>query len=230
MRASERDPARRFQTGLELAASLREALEDDGTLPATPVVHTTPTPTPTSSVGSSVPKRRIWLSALVVLLIVVGIGVVARAPAREPQKHAAHVVPVVPAAAAQPSKVEALTGFSLDSEPTGASVFVDGVALADATPVRLAGVAAGNHTVRVEKPGYRAHAFSLLLTAGAMLDLPKAVLEPQPIVQDVQAKSNDRAREPARPERELRNSEVPRPPAAQQAKPRLGKYDELIGF
>ena len=231
MRASQRDPAQRFQTGLELAAALREAIEDDGTLPATPVIQ--PRPSANVNVQGSAPKRHAWPLALGALVIVVSVGVQltrspAPAPARATPKRAlltaqpavAHATEVTPV-------VEEITGFSLDSEPSGASVFVDGIAMAEVTPVRFTGIAAGSHSLRVEKPGFRTHTISFVLTAGALLELPKAVLEPQPQpaaqdvqpVQSVQPKSNERTREPA-----------PRPAAEKQAKPRLGKYDDLIGF
>lgn len=228
-RASERDPERRFQTAIELAAALRDAIEQASMVPEPRAVPSSSARTIElrDTLAVRAPKRRIWIAALAAAVVMAAaIAQVMRAPEQpapvEARKQAAVVPPVVRIAQTPPPKAAEVTaevtGFSLDSEPRGATVFVDGVAIADVTPVRSTSVAAGSHTVRVEKPGYRAHALSFAVAQGALLELPKAVLEPLPVAQDALAK-------PVRAERE-----AAKPAASQQAKPRLGKYDELIGF
>lgn len=71
------------------------------------------------------------------------------------------------------------TGFTLDSNPTGATVFIDGNKLQQVTPVKITDLAAGNHTLRVE------HGFThkpwdgaVSPAAGQMLELPVATLTP----------------------------------------------------
>ena len=219
-RASQRDPEQRFQTGLELAASLREAVEDDRTLPATPVLETRPS----ARIPAAAKNRRVWplVGAAFLVTVAVGVQLTRRpesAPALEP------VTPLAAGLALQPEVLPPsapaaadIAGFSLESEPSGARVYVDGAAMAELTPLRVTSLAPGDHSVRIEKPGFRAYTTSLVLAPGVLVELPRVVLEPvpeaqpQPVVQEVQPKP------------------APRSPAAKPAKPRLGKYDDLIGF
>lgn len=71
------------------------------------------------------------------------------------------------------------SGFALDSIPSGASVFVDGAKLTDATPVRMTKISPGDHIIRLESDGYAPWESSLHVVAGKVLDLPKAQLTPQ---------------------------------------------------
>ncbi len=71
------------------------------------------------------------------------------------------------------------SGFALDSVPSGATVFVDSVRLAEATPVRVTSLPAGDHLVRLEAGGYAPWESSLHVVVGKVLDLPNAQLTPQ---------------------------------------------------
>jgi PEGA domain len=67
------------------------------------------------------------------------------------------------------------TGFSLQSRPTGASLFVDGV-LRASTPAKLDDVSPGQHVVRLELSGYRPWEAALTVADGLVLELPRAEL------------------------------------------------------
>lgn len=69
------------------------------------------------------------------------------------------------------------TGFTLDSAPTGASVFIDGKKLDQVTPVKVTDLPPGEHTVRLE------HGFThkpwegpVAASTGQMLALPTPTL------------------------------------------------------
>ena len=68
------------------------------------------------------------------------------------------------------------SGFALDSDPTGAQVYVDGQLLAQVTPVRKIDLAPGSHKVRVSKQGYAPWETPVQITEGTVLELPAAQL------------------------------------------------------
>jgi hypothetical protein len=59
----------------------------------------------------------------------------------------------------------ALGDLSVETDPNGAAVYVDG-RLAGATPVSVSGISAGEHRVRVVKDGYLENARLITVTAG----------------------------------------------------------------
>ncbi len=71
----------------------------------------------------------------------------------------------------------AATGFSLDTQPSGARVFVDGRELPQRTPVTVADLTPGSHAIRVEAGAqYDAWQTQIQLSAGQTLALPAAML------------------------------------------------------
>jgi hypothetical protein len=75
-----------------------------------------------------------------------------------------------PQAASAPAvsapSVSARTGtLQIESRPSGAGVWLDG-APAGKTPLSLADVRPGTHTVRIEQPGYRPWSTSVSIAAG----------------------------------------------------------------
>jgi hypothetical protein len=79
------------------------------------------------------------------------------------------------------------TGFALSSEPSGASVLVDGKALPNTTPVRVVDLAPGEHVVRLEKPGYAAWESPIHASVGTVLPLPNVSLQPLAAAEPVEA-------------------------------------------
>jgi hypothetical protein len=70
------------------------------------------------------------------------------------------------------------TGFTLDSLPPGAKVFVDGRELPQRTPVHVVDLAPGVHMVRVEAGSqYTPFTTQVSLAPGQVLALPRAVLD-----------------------------------------------------
>ena len=59
----------------------------------------------------------------------------------------------------------AIGDLSVETDPNGAAVYVDG-RLAGATPVSVSGISAGEHRVRVVKSGYLENARLITVTAG----------------------------------------------------------------
>jgi serine/threonine protein kinase len=134
----------------------------------------------------------------------------------------------------QPVVLESLeSGFSLDSRPPGASVFVDGRRLAKGTPLRVVDLEPGDHHVRIEAEGYAPWESSLHVTRGMVLDLPTAQLMartaapiPQPLpapalpTRPVSAPSaqSTRVRRSTPPPREAPVAQ-PRPQPEQEATP-----------
>lgn len=69
------------------------------------------------------------------------------------------------------------TGFSLDTEPSGARVFVDGRELSTSTPITVTDLSAGSHTIRVEKGSrYMPWQTQIQVAEGQVVALPRAVL------------------------------------------------------
>jgi hypothetical protein len=70
------------------------------------------------------------------------------------------------------------TGFTLASQPLGASVFIDGRRLAQVTPLRVTDLQPGDHRIRVEHDGFAAWESGLHATTGMMLPLQAVSLQP----------------------------------------------------
>ncbi len=85
----------------------------------------------------------------------------------------------LPPVVLDPLRVE--TGFMLDSEPNGASVFVDGNRLAQKTPVKVTDLKPGPHEIRVEKgDAYESWSTRLEVPPNQVVDLPKVTLAEKP--------------------------------------------------
>jgi eukaryotic-like serine/threonine-protein kinase len=70
------------------------------------------------------------------------------------------------------------TGFAIDSLPTAADVFLDGKKLPQTTPVRIADIGPGMHTIRIEKgDAYRPWETQIQIPNNQILDLSRIVLE-----------------------------------------------------
>jgi len=75
------------------------------------------------------------------------------------------------------------TGFTLDTEPSGAKVFVDGRELEERTPVQVVDLSPGDHTIRVEKGAHFAPwQMQINVREGQVQALPRAVLQQQGIM------------------------------------------------
>jgi hypothetical protein len=70
------------------------------------------------------------------------------------------------------------TGFSLDSAPSGASVFVDDQKLAQRTPAKVSDLAPGDHRIRLEHEGHAPWESVLHASTGTLLPLPLVTLQP----------------------------------------------------
>src|SRR5690606_36349655 len=77
--------------------------------------------------------------------------------------------PTPPVAAAQG------TGFSLDTVPSGATVFVDDNQLPQTTPVTVTDLAPGTHTIRAELASYAPWTGQIEVHANQVVQLPRAV-------------------------------------------------------
>ena len=76
------------------------------------------------------------------------------------------------------------SGFSITSVPPGASVWIDGTETGRTTPAEFADLTPGNHVVRLTMDGHEAWTSTTLnVTAGTVLPLPPAVLQPEPSAQ-----------------------------------------------
>ncbi|MFI5308379.1 MAG: protein kinase, partial [Polyangiales bacterium] len=97
-----------------------------------------------------------------------------------------------------PVSLEALeSGFALDSQPSGAAVFVDGKRLSSPTPARVSDLGPGDHQIRLEAQGFAPWESSLHVTPGTVLDLPTAQLiaraqETEPAVKPTPAPTSTR--------------------------------------
>jgi len=99
------------------------------------------------------------------------------------------------------------TGFALTSQPEGAAVFVDGKPLDKTTPVRIADLEPGLHTVRLERgKGFLPWETQVAIAAGQVIDLSPAQLAPSTAVKDEASSSGARS-DDARQERKARRAE-----------------------
>jgi serine/threonine protein kinase len=70
-------------------------------------------------------------------------------------------------------------GFSLETTPPGAKVYLDGNALEGATPMRVANLVPRRYALRVQLPEYRAHTLEVDVTSGVDQTLPRITLSPE---------------------------------------------------
>jgi len=87
------------------------------------------------------------------------------------------------------------TGFTLTSTPEGVQVSVDGVVIAQRTPVRLTDLKPGLHVVRLELPGFQPWETQVELATGQVIDLPAARLLPSNAVAARSERRSERARD-----------------------------------
>ena len=74
--------------------------------------------------------------------------------------------------------LQADTGFAIDSQPSGARVFVDGREIAR-TPFRITNLSAGLHTIRIDNGAeYSPYETAINVTANQVVELPTAELLP----------------------------------------------------
>jgi eukaryotic-like serine/threonine-protein kinase len=84
----------------------------------------------------------------------------------------------------------ARSGFVLNSEPTGARVFVDGIELAQTTPVEATAILPGPHRIRIENgEAFHPWEISVNIVAGTVLELPPAKLMPTEVTPTPEAKT-----------------------------------------
>jgi hypothetical protein len=70
------------------------------------------------------------------------------------------------------------TGFTLETEPSGAKVYVDGAEIAERTPVVLTNLAPGSHAIRVENGArYAPWETQIEVSADQVIALPRVALE-----------------------------------------------------
>jgi hypothetical protein len=119
----------------------------------------------------------------------------------------------------QPVKVD--TGFAINSQPVGAKVFVDGKPLELETPARIANLAPGLHTVRLERgEKFLPWETQVAVAVGQVIELESAQLIPTAAVEKSEASSSSRSSgggEQARMERKERRAERRAEQAAQKA-------------
>jgi serine/threonine protein kinase len=111
------------------------------------------------------------------------------------------------------------TGFTLDSVPNGAAVFLDGQRLPQSTPVRVVDMQPGEHRIRVEQPGYAPWESVLHASTGTLLPLPMVNLQPAAAEPAQTARWSWQA---ARAARRLHSSAANESPANDSAKPEPG--------
>ncbi len=76
--------------------------------------------------------------------------------------------------------VEVATGgFSLESTPPGANVFLDGQELGGSTPLRVANLVPRSYEVRLKLPEFREYAAKIDVKPGVDLSLPRVTLVPE---------------------------------------------------
>jgi serine/threonine protein kinase len=94
----------------------------------------------------------------------------------------------------------AKSGFSLNSEPSGAKVFIDGVELAQTTPVEVTAISPGSHRIRVEhSDAYHLWEIPINIVAGTVLELPPAKLVPTVPISESKSRTRSYQKERRRP-------------------------------
>lgn len=173
--------------------------------PTTVLVTGTPTPTPTPAAASRTPVAgspkepglldSLFESFLSLFSIFDRSGGVAYSPAP--------AAPSTPAPTPVPAMPETSTGgkatILIVSDPAGAAISIDGVAIGRVTPFDAAGISPGNHTVRLDLEGYAPAEIPVLVTGNANLSISLAAAggdawaapEPAPAEMPVQAADDD---------------------------------------
>jgi serine/threonine protein kinase len=77
------------------------------------------------------------------------------------------------------SAMAATGGFSLETTPPGAKVYLDGNALEGATPMRVANLVPRKYALRIQLPDYRAHTLDVDVSSGVDQALPRVTLQPE---------------------------------------------------
>jgi hypothetical protein len=83
------------------------------------------------------------------------------------------------------------TGFSLETEPPGATIVIDSRSYPDKTPVRVIDLEEGTHTIRVEKDNYLPYTTEVDLKAGEIITIPKVVLSAKSITASITSVPDD---------------------------------------
>jgi hypothetical protein len=100
------------------------------------------------------------------------------------------------------------TGFAINSQPAGAKVFVDGQPLGLETPARIANLAPGLHTVRLDRgEKFLPWETQVAVAVGQVIELESAQLVPTAAVEKAQSQGSSGGSEEARLERKLRRAE-----------------------
>jgi len=101
------------------------------------------------------------------------------------------------------------TGFAINSQPAGAKVFVDGQPLELETPARIANLAPGLHTVRLDRGAkFLPWETQVAVAVGQVIELESAQLVPTAAVEKAESSSGGSGGgEQARLERKLRRAE-----------------------
>ena len=69
------------------------------------------------------------------------------------------------------------TGFSLQTDPPGATVYLNDFLMDKKTPLTLTDLQPGTHSIRIVKEGYLAKTIEIDIVAGVMANLPTKRLE-----------------------------------------------------
>jgi hypothetical protein len=124
----------------------------------------------------------------------------------------------------KPVKVD--TGFAINSQPAGAKVFVDGQPLELETPARIANLAPGLHTVRLERgEKFLPWETQVAVAVGQVIELESAQLVPLTAVEKPEGKSSSGGSDQARSERRARRAERRAERAAEQAAAEAAKRE-----
>lgn len=94
-------------------------------------------------------------------------------PAKPALAHAS-----APSAPSMP-RAEPMTGFTIDSRPTGAEIRVDGRSLGAVTPARVTGLQPGLHSVELTLAGHLRAGLPVQISEGAVFDVPPIALHPE---------------------------------------------------
>lgn len=83
------------------------------------------------------------------------------------------------------------TGFSLETEPPGAAIVINGKPYPHKTPVRIIDLEDGTHAIRVEKDNYLPYTTEVDLKAGQIIAIPKVVLSAKSITASITSVPDD---------------------------------------
>lgn len=125
-------------------------------------------------------RRGAILLAAAPLLLVAAIATVFYTTRPIPKTSVTAIVEAVPTEADIAQILRARTGFTLDTEPAGARLLVDGTSTGRVTPERVSGFAPGMHTIEIKLDGYYDTNLAAVLEEGSTLVLPPVMLKPLP--------------------------------------------------